>query len=64
MVTLQTAAVMADRARDVADDDWSPRAYPGLPAPRSREELGYQRMFAERLDGIASDRVLGRFATA
>ena len=31
--------------------------------PRSREELAYQRMFAERLQGMPAD-VLGRFATA
>ena len=33
-----------------------------LPPPRSREELAYQRMFAERLDGVPAG-LLGRFAT-
>lgn len=60
-----TAAVMAERASDVApDEDWQQARVPGLPPARSREELGYQRMFAERLAGIRSARVLGRFATA
>jgi asparagine synthase (glutamine-hydrolysing) len=56
---------MAERARDLApDDDWEQVRVPGLPPARSREELGYQRVFAERLQGIRSGRVLGRFATA
>ena len=60
-----TADVMAERAADLApDDDWEQARVPGLPPARSREELGYQRMFAERLQGIRSGRVLGRFATA
>ncbi len=60
-----TADVMAERAADLApDDDWEQARVPGLPPARSREELGYQRMFAERLAGIRSGRVLGRFATA
>jgi len=60
-----TADVMAERARDLApDDDWEQVRVPGLPPPRSREELGYQRVFAERLGGISSSGVLGRFATA
>jgi asparagine synthase (glutamine-hydrolysing) len=60
-----TADVMAERARDLApDDDWEQVRVPGLPPARSREELGYQRVFAERLQGIRSGRVLGRFATA
>jgi len=60
-----TAAVMAERARDLApDDDWRDATVPGLPPARSREELGYQRVFADHLDGIVSSRVLGRFATA
>jgi asparagine synthase (glutamine-hydrolysing) len=33
-----------------------------LPAPRSREELAYQRMFAEKLEGVPAS-LLGRFAT-
>jgi asparagine synthase (glutamine-hydrolysing) len=60
-----TADVMAQRAHDLApDDDWEQVRVPGLPPARSREELGYQRVFAERLQGIRSGRVLGRFATA
>ncbi len=60
-----TAAVMAERARDLApDDDWEQVTVPGLPPARSREELGYQRLFAAHLAGIRSERVLGRFATA
>ncbi len=59
-----TAAVMAERARDLApDSDWEQVSVPGLPAARSREELGYQRMFADHLEGVRSERVLGRFAT-
>jgi len=37
---------------------------PGLPEARSREELAYQRIFAEHLAGIRAVQVLGRFATA
>jgi asparagine synthase (glutamine-hydrolysing) len=60
-----TAAVMAERARALAPDtDWRAVRLPGLPPARSREELGYQRLFAEHLDGVRVDRVLGRFATA
>ncbi|MBW3601317.1 MAG: asparagine synthase B [Actinobacteria bacterium] len=36
----------------------------GLPAPRTREELAYQRMFRRHLGGVRPERVLGRFATA
>ncbi|MDQ3610212.1 MAG: asparagine synthase-related protein, partial [Actinomycetota bacterium] len=36
----------------------------GLPAPRTHEELGYQRMFRAYLEGVHPERVLGRFATA
>jgi asparagine synthase (glutamine-hydrolysing) len=36
----------------------------GLPEARSREELGYQRMFDAHLGGIRAEQVLGRFATA
>lgn len=60
-----TADVMSQRASDpAADADWRSARVPGLPAARSREELGYQRIFASHLEGIRSDRVLGRFATA
>jgi asparagine synthase (glutamine-hydrolysing) len=43
--------------------DWQDHRVSGLEPPRSREELAYQRLFADRLDGI-SEGVLGRFATA
>ncbi|MGH3368331.1 MAG: asparagine synthase-related protein [Nocardioidaceae bacterium] len=60
-----TAGVMAIRAAELApDEDWESVRVPGLPRARSREELGYQRIFAEHLGGIRTDRVLGRFATA
>ncbi len=60
-----TADVMAERAEQIAPDkDWAGAAVTGLPAPRSREELGYQRMFADVLEGVRADQVLGRFATA
>ena len=48
----------------VPDEDWSSERIGGLPPARTREELGYQRIFAEVLGGIHADRVLGRFATA
>ena len=32
----------------LADSDWQEERVAGLPAPRSREELAYQPMFAER----------------
>ncbi len=60
-----TAGVMARRAESfVPDEDWSAVRIPGLPAARTREELGYQRIFAEHLGGIRAEQVLGRFATA
>ncbi len=60
-----TAEVMARQAaRLVPDQDWSRVRIPGLPEARSREELGYQRIFAEHLGGIRAEQVLGRFATA
>ncbi len=43
--------------------DWRQHRVSDLEAPRSREELAYQRLFADRLDGI-NEHVLGRFATA
>ncbi len=48
----------------VPDADWSAVRFAGLPAARTREELGYQRIFAEHLGGIRAEQVLGRFATA
>jgi len=60
-----TADVMVRRAaRLVPEEDWSSVQLPGLPPARSREELGYQRIFAAHLGGVRADRVLGRFATA
>lgn len=59
-----TADVMTERAAElVPEDNWAQQRVAGLPAPRTREELAYQRMFADRLAGIDA-RVLGRFATA
>ncbi|MGB3685643.1 MAG: asparagine synthetase B, partial [Ornithinimicrobium sp.] len=59
-----TADVMARQAASfVPDEDWASLRIEGLPAARSREELGYQRIFAERLSGIRAEWVLGRFAT-
>jgi asparagine synthase (glutamine-hydrolysing) len=55
--------VMSEGASQLAPDpDWHRARVPGLPRPRSREELGYQRIFASRLAGIRPS-VLGRFAT-
>ncbi len=60
-----TADVMARQAaRLVPDQAWEDIGMPGLPPARSREELGYQRIFAEHLGGIRAEQVLGRFATA
>ena len=55
-----------DRVTDslVPDEDWESVRCEGLPPARTREELGYQRIFAEHLGGINAERVLGRFATA
>jgi asparagine synthase (glutamine-hydrolysing) len=59
-----TAEVMAaEVSRLVPDQGWSDERVAGLPAPRSQEELAYQRMFAEELAGVDAG-VLGRFATA
>ncbi len=60
-----TADVMTRRAESfVPDTDWQAVRIEGLPPARSREELGYQRIFAEHLGGIRAEQVLGRFATA
>jgi asparagine synthase (glutamine-hydrolysing) len=54
---------MARRVSDlVPEADWADRRVGALPPPRSREELAYQRMFVERLDGVPAG-LLGRFAT-
>ena len=59
-----TAGVMARQASAlIPDDDWAQVRIAGLPAARSREELGYQRVFAAHLGGIRAEQVLGRFAT-
>ena len=58
-----TADVMTRRVAElVPEADWADRRVGTLPPPRSREELAYQRMFAERLDGVPAG-LLGRFAT-
>lgn len=58
-----TADLMAAEAATlVPEDDWHSIRVGDLPAPRSREELAYQRMFAEHLEGVRPE-VLGRFAT-
>lgn len=60
-----TAQVMARRAESlVPEPGWSAVRLEGLPPARTREELGYQRIFFEHLGGIRAERVLGRFATA
>lgn len=60
-----TADVMTRQAEALVPDvDWSAIRIPGLPVARSREELGYQRIFADHLGGIRAEQVLGRFATA
>jgi asparagine synthase (glutamine-hydrolysing) len=48
----------------VPDADWAAVRLEGLPVARTREELAYQRIFAEHLGGIRAEQVLGRFATA
>jgi asparagine synthase (glutamine-hydrolysing) len=59
-----TAAVTSVLAAElVPEPDWVSARVAGLPAPRSREELAYQRIFAEHLSGVRADRLLGRFAT-
>ncbi|HZJ06148.1 MAG TPA: asparagine synthase (glutamine-hydrolyzing) [Nocardioidaceae bacterium] len=60
-----TSDVMARQAASlVAGEDWTAARIEGLPPARSREELGYQRIFAAHLGGIRAEQVLGRFATA
>ncbi len=48
----------------VPDEDWKSVRFEGLPPARTREELGYQRIFTEHLGGINAEQVLGRFATS
>ncbi len=60
-----TSAVMARQAEAlVPDRDWADQRLAGLPQARSREELGYQRVFAAHLAGVRAEQVLGRFAHA
>jgi len=59
-----TAEVMRARIEDLeSGTDWASTRVDDLPAPRSREELAYQRVFAAALPGVRDD-VIGRFATA
>ncbi|MCM0622071.1 asparagine synthase (glutamine-hydrolyzing) [Nocardioides bruguierae] len=59
-----TGAVMARQAAAfVPEEEWGDVRFEGLPPARSREELGYQRVFAEHLGGTRAEQVLGRFAT-
>ncbi|MGH3361352.1 MAG: asparagine synthase (glutamine-hydrolyzing) [Nocardioides sp.] len=59
-----TASLMERHVeRLLPDAGWSAQRVAGLPAPRSREELLYQRIFDEELRGVRPE-VLGRFATA
>jgi len=48
----------------VPDADWESVHFEGILQARTREELAYQRIFAEHLGGINAEQVLGRFATA
>ncbi len=65
-----TATITAKLAKQlVVEPDWeratlADPALADLPAPRSREELAYQRIFADHLRGVRAGRLLGRFATA
>ena len=60
-----TAYVMTRQAeRLVPEPDWGTERIEGLPPARTREELGYQRIFAGVLEGVRAEQVLGRFATA
>lgn len=59
-----TADVLLERVRDlVPEEEWESLEVAGLPKPRSREELAYQRVFAAHLGGVDHG-VLVRFATA
>ncbi|MGH3444659.1 MAG: asparagine synthase (glutamine-hydrolyzing) [Nocardioidaceae bacterium] len=60
-----TATVMDAYADElVPEDGWATAGLPGFPAPRSREELGYQRLLHDALGGLRVEQVLGRWATA
>lgn len=59
-----TADVMARKVAEIVPEaHWQRLRVGDLPPPRSREELAYQRMFADRLPGVGAG-PLGRFATA
>ena len=61
-----TAAVMARRAASLVPDvSWRAAGeLDGLPAARTREELGYQRIFSEHLGGVRAEQVLGSWPEA
>jgi asparagine synthase (glutamine-hydrolysing) len=60
-----TAEVMARRAASfVPDHTWHAAPLPGLPPARTREELGYQRIFVDHLGGVRPERVLGGWPEA
>ncbi|QWC85840.1 asparagine synthase (glutamine-hydrolyzing) [Nocardioidaceae bacterium] len=60
-----TTEVMARQAASIVSDaDWEAERHQGLPPARTREELGYQRIFAAHLGGVRAEQVLGRFAHA
>ena len=59
-----TVDVMRTRIEEVESEaDWASIRVAELPAPRSREELAYQRVFAAALPAVRAG-VIGRFATA
>ena len=59
-----TAAVLAERAEQlVLEADWR-TGITGYPPLRSREELGYRRLFDQKLAGIRPEKVLGRVPAA
>ncbi|MGI8873097.1 MAG: asparagine synthase (glutamine-hydrolyzing) [Egibacteraceae bacterium] len=59
-----TEALREYAAAAAGDADWEAARVDGLPPPRSREELAFQRIFARHLSGIRPERVLARFPTA
>lgn len=58
-----TADAMLRLVDDLVPEAEADEHIPGLPPARTREELAYQRIFAEHLGGIRAEKVLGRFAT-
>lgn len=63
MADVMHARIETLAASRAAGSTWEDVRVGTLPAPRSREELVYQRVFAAALPGADPD-VLGRFATA